>query len=99
MILFQSLSTNRKNDSNEDIQKSQYLNTIDKIKAHVEDKNRYQNFKRYLQTQRQEYNDHIRVHKKSQELAFWEKNMQRAKNLASELDKLKQQEIRDAKMR
>lgn len=75
------------------------MNRIDKIKAHVEDKNRFQNFKRYLQTQRQEYDDHFKVHKKSQEVAFWEKNMQQAKNLASELDKLKHPEIREAKLR
>lgn len=98
-ILFQSLSANRKNDPNEDIEKSQYLNRIDKIKAHVEDKNHFQNFKRYLQTQRQDYDDHFTVHKKSQEVALWEKNLQQDKKLARELVKLKQPEIRDAKLR
>lgn len=96
---FQSFTTAHKTDPNEVIKKSQYFDTHDKIKAHIEEKHHYQNFRRYLQVQRQECEDYDQLHKRLEAAALLEKRMYRDNKLASELDKLKRPEIRDAKLR
>lgn len=52
-----------------------------------------------MQAQRQECEEHSKIQKESERVVCLEKNLLRDNKLASEMDKLKRPEIREAKLR
>lgn len=76
-----------------------YHDIIVKRKSCVENKSQYQNFDRYMQTQRQQYEGLLQNKRDAEKLSLQEKRMEQDNQLASEMDKLTKPDIRNMKLR
>lgn len=81
------------------MEKRKYFESSEKIKTHIEEKNRYRNLTRYMNVQRREQEENNAMQKQIEDTAFHERQIERENNLSRELDKIKRDEMKELLLR
>lgn len=81
------------------MEKRHYFESSEKVRAHIEEKNRYGNLTRYRNVQRREQEETNAMQKLIEDTAFHERHIERENDLSRELSKIKREEMRDLRLR
>lgn len=81
------------------MQKREFCETSEKVRAHIEDKSRYGNLTRYMNVQRRQQEETNAMQKLVEDAAFRERQFERENNLSRELNKIKREEMKEMLLR
>ncbi|XP_018580370.1 meiosis-specific nuclear structural protein 1-like [Anoplophora glabripennis] len=82
-----------------EMEKREFCETTQKVRADIEDKSRYGNLTRYMNVQRRQQEETNAMQKRIEDAAFHERQLERETNLSRELDKIKRDEMKELLLR
>lgn len=83
----------------EELAKRQYFETIELRRVHIENKNKFRNLTRCLNSLRREEEEDMRVSRAKEPTELRKAEIEQEERLARELDQIKRDEIREKRLR